>query len=125
MNDPQITFKYFEKEAYLLVTMTDKVLTVKRARIILEAISEQCKKYGCSKVLVNELALERRDFADHEIPGLGRKLPKIHIAFLCQPQLVDKQAKLLSLFTFSVEYIARHFSDEGEATDWLLATTSG
>ena len=125
MHNPQITFEYFEKEAYLLVTMTDKVLTVKRAQTALEAVAEQCKKYSCSKVLLNEMALEKRDLADHEIPGLGRKLTKIHIAFLCQPQLIDKQAKLLSLFTFSAEYISRHFSDEGEALAWLLATTDG
>jgi hypothetical protein len=52
-----------------------------------------------------------------DIKRLG--LNKIHIAFWCQPQLINKDSNLLSSFTYNTEYLIRHFSEKEEALAWL------
>jgi hypothetical protein len=36
--------------------------------------------------------------------------------------MIDIKAKLLSAFTFTEEYGARHFTDEAKAIQWLTST---
>ena len=116
-----IEFEYFEKDAYLVATISDTTINLKRAESILDAIGAECHKANCRKVLLNELALEKRKIASHELRKVSEKLPNIRLAFLCKPQLVDLKAKLLSAFTFTEEYGAKHFTDETKAIQWLTS----
>jgi hypothetical protein len=117
-----IEFEYFEKEAYLLAKIPDVTIDLQRAESIFHSIDSECQKTNCRKVLLNELALEKRKIASHELRRVCEKMPDIRLAFLCKPEMIDVQAKLLSAFTFTEEYVARHFSEESEAIKWLTST---
>jgi hypothetical protein len=116
--------KFIQEHGYLLAAISDTIITIERAQDILNKISTQCAMLGIDKVLLDERTVERREVPSHEIMALSAKmkqqgLSKVHIAFWCQPHLINEDAKLLSLFTFKNEYIIHHFSDKEEATTWL------
>lgn len=115
-----IVFEYFEKDAYLLATISDKVINSQRAKSIFESIDTECQKFNCRKVLLNELTLEKRKIANHELRSISDNMPNVRLAFLCKPELIDHKAKLFSAFTYADEYVAKHFSAETEAIKWLL-----
>lgn len=117
-----ITFD--RKYDYLLVRITDKAITVNRAREILAQISEQCSALNYKKVLLDERSVESREVPADEIKKLAfdfnkNKPEKVYIAFLCQPHLVGYDTHLLSLYTYMSEFIIQHFTKEEEAIDWL------
>ena len=116
-----IEFEFFEKDAYLVATISDTTITLQRAESILDAIDAECQKANCQKVLLNELTLETREIASHELRKVFEKLPNIRMAFLCKPQMIDIKAKLLSAFTFTEGYGAKHFTDEVKAIQWLTS----
>lgn len=117
-----ITFS--KHDDYLLATIPDKVITVDRAQEILALIGEECSSLNYKKVLLDEMSVEKREVPPKDIKKLAfdfnkNKLNKVYIAFLCQPHLVDYDSKLLSLYTYTAEFIIKHFSNKGEAIDWL------
>ena len=114
-----ITFEHFEKDNYLLATIPDHSIDSQRAQSIITAINEKCNKLNCRKVLLNELSLKSRKIDNHELREICELLPNIRLAFLCQPELIDKKARLLSALSFSGEYLARHFDLENDAVMWL------
>jgi len=121
MNE-SITFT--SKDGYLLVSITDKVITVERAREILAQISEECSVLNSDRVLLDEMSVESREVPPDEIEKLAfdfnkNKPEKVYIAFLCQPHLVGYDTNLLSLYTYRSEFVIRHFTNEEEAIDWL------
>jgi len=116
-----IEFEFFEKDAYLVATISDTAINLQRARSILDAIDAECQKISCRKVLLNELTLEKRKIASYELRKVCAKMPNIRMAFLCKPQLIDIKAKLLSAFTFNHGYGARHFTNEAQAIKWLTS----
>lgn len=115
-----IEFKYFKEDAFLLATISDKTINSQRAKSIFESIDNECQKLNCRKVLLNELTLEKRKIANHELRSVSENMPNVRLAFLCQPELVDQKAKLFSALTFADDYVAKHFSVEAEAIKWLL-----
>lgn len=117
-----IQFEYFEKEAYLLATISDVTINLRRAESIFTSIDLECQKMNCRKVLLNELRLEQRKISRHELRIFCEKMPKVRLAFLCKPELIDVKAKLFSAFTYADDYVARHFSVEAEAINWLAST---
>jgi hypothetical protein len=119
ISDMTISFEFFEKDAYLLATISDKSLNPRRAESILQSIYAECEKFNYRKVLLNEIALEERKIANHELPGLCENIPNIRMAFLCKPELIDDKAKLFGALTFADEYMVKHFSVESEAIEWL------
>ena len=118
-----IKFEHCEKDAYLVATISDTTINLQRAESILAAIDTECQKANYKKVLLNELTLETRKIASHELRKVFEKLPNIRIAFLCKPRMIDIKARLLSAFTFTEGYRAKHFTDEVKAIQWL--TSSG
>lgn len=114
-----ITFEHFEKDNYLLATIPDHSIDSQRAQSIIAAINEECNKLNCRKVLLNELSLKSRKIDNHQLREICELMPSIRLAFLCQPELIDKKARLLSALSFSGEYMARHFDLEAEALMWL------
>jgi len=117
-----ITFA--KNDDYLLVSITDEVITVERAHEILAQIGEECANLNYTKVLLDERSVERREFHPKEIEKLAfdfekNKLNKVSIAFLCQPHLVGYDSNLLSLYTYNAEFIVKHFTDKEKAIDWL------
>jgi len=117
-----ITFA--KNDDYLLVSITDEVITVERAHEILAQIGEQCANLNYKKVLLDEMSVERREVHPKEIEKLAfdfekNKLNKVSIAFLCQPHLVGYDSNLLSLYTYNAEFIVKHFTDKEKAIDWL------
>ena len=44
-----IEFEYFEKDAYLVATISDTTINLKRAESILDAIGAECQKANCRK----------------------------------------------------------------------------
>jgi len=48
-----------------------------------------------------------------------QELSKIYMASWCQPQLINKDSCLLSLFTYKNKYVVQHFSGIEEAVTWL------
>jgi len=121
MND-NITFT--RHDDYLLVSISDKVITVQRAQEILARIGEECSGLNCKKVLLDEMAVESRQVPPSEIKKLAfdlkkNKLNKVYMAFLCQPHLVGYDSHLLSLYTYTTEFIIQHFTNREEAIDWL------
>ena len=117
----EIDFKYFEKDAYLVATISDITINLQRAKSILESIDAECQKVDCRKVLLNELTLKQRKVASYELLKISEKMSNIRLAFLCKPELIDMKAKLLSALTFTEEYGARHFTEEVKAVQWLNA----
>ena len=115
----EIDFKYSEKDAYLVATISDITINLQRAESILKSIDDECRKINCRKVLLNELTLEQREVASHEVLKISEKMSNVRLAFLCRPELIDIKAKLLSAFTFTEEYGARHFTEEVKAIQWL------
>jgi hypothetical protein len=120
-NNMTIEFEHFEKDAYLVATISDTTINLQRAESILDAIDAECQKANCQKVLLNELTLEKRKIASYELRQVSEKLPNVRLAFLCKPQLVDIKAKLLSAFTFTEGYRAKHFTEEAKAIQWLIS----
>lgn len=111
-------------EGYLLTKILDKVITVERAQEILTRIGKECSNRNCNKVILDETTVEKRAVPSHDIMALSKDikrlgLNKIHIAFWCQSQLINKDSNLLSSFTYNTEYIIRHFSEKEEAVAWL------
>lgn len=109
---------------YLLVSISDKLITFERAQEILARIGEECASLNCKKVLLDEMSVERREVSPDKIKQLAfdikkNKLNKVYIAFLCQPHLVGYDSHLLSLYTYMTEFIIQHFTDKDEAIDWL------
>ena len=118
-----ITFT--SQDDYLLVSITDRVITYERAQEILARIGEECASLSCKKVLLDELSVERREVPPNQIKQLAfdlkkNKLNKVYIAFLCQPHLVGYDSHLLSLYTYMTEFIIQHFTSKDEALDWLV-----
>ena len=118
----EITFTC--QDDYLYVSISDNVITAERAREILARIGEECADQKCNKVLLDELSVERREVDRKEIEKLAfdfkkNKLDKVYMAFLCRPHLVGFDSNLLSLYTYTAEFIVRHFSDKEEAIEWL------
>lgn len=116
--------EFSKVDDYLLATIEDTVITVDRAQEILTKIGVECSNLNCSKVLLDETTVESREVPSHDIMKLSQEmkkqgLDKIHMAFLCQPQLVNRDSNLLKLFTFKNEYVIQHFSEKGEAIAWL------
>ena len=121
MND-EIAFT--RRDGYLLVTLSDKLITVERAQEILARIGQECSSLGCNKVLLDEMSVERREVPPKEIKKLAfdfkkNKLDKVYMAFLCQPHLVDYDSNLLSLYTYRNEFVIQHFTKKEDAIDWL------
>ena len=115
---------FTKQDGYLLVSISDKVITVERAQEILARIGEECSSLNSKKVLLDEMSVERREVAPKEIEKLAfdfnkNKPDKVHIAFLCQPHLVDYDSHLLSLYTYMSEFIIQHFTNKEKAIDWL------
>ena len=109
---------------YLLVSISDKVITVERAQEILARIGEECSHLNCKKVLIDELSVERREVPPEEIEKLAfdfnkNKPNEVRMAFLCQPHLVGYDSHLLSLYTYMSEFIIQHFTNKEKAIDWL------
>jgi hypothetical protein len=121
MNE-NITFT--KHDDYLLVSISDTVITVKRAQEILARIGEECSSLNYNKVLLDEMSVERREVPPKEIKKLAfdynnNKLNKVYMAFLCQPHLVGYDSHLLSLYTYMAEFIIQHFTNKEKAIDWL------
>ncbi len=116
-----IEFQFIEKDDYLLATIPDKTINPQRARSIFKSIDAECQKLNCRKVLLNELMLEERKIQNHELRNISENMPNIRLAFLCKPELIDDKTKLLSVFTFADEYVAKHFTEEAEAIRWLVS----
>jgi len=114
-----ILFEYRVNDAFLVATISDTSISAQRAKTILKLIETECHKYKCQKALVNELALEKREIANHQLHTIAESMPDIHLAFLCRPELKDDKAKLFAAITFNEGYLLKHFSVEKEAIDWL------
>ena len=115
---------FTKQDGYLLVSISDKVITVERAQEILARIGEECSSLNSKKVLLDEMSVERREVAPKEIEKLAfdfnkNKPDKVHIAFLCQPHLVGYDSHLLSLYTYKTEFIIQHFTNKENAIEWL------
>ncbi len=120
--DEKITFT--NHDDYLLVGITDKVITVQRAQEILARIGEECASLKCKKVLLDEMSVEKREVPPNEIKKLAfdlkkNKLNKVYMAFLCQPHLIGYDSHLLSLYTYMTEFIIQHFTNKDKAISWL------
>lgn len=116
--------KFSKNNDYLLVSILDDVITIQRAQEILSRIGDECSNLNCKKVLLDERSVERREITSQGIMKLSiemakQGLNKIHMAFWCQPHLIDEDSKLLSLFTFKNEFVVQHFSEEDRAIAWL------
>ena len=116
--------KLSRHDNYLLAIISDIIITVERAQEILTRIGMECSSLNLNKVLLDERSVEKREVPSHKIMELSQKieqqgLNKVHLAFWCQPHLINKDSNLLSLFTFNNEYIIQHFSDKEEALAWL------
>lgn len=121
MNENIIFAKH---DDYLLVSISDTVITVDRAQDILARIGEECSSLNYKKVLLDETSVERREVPPKEIEKLAfdfkkNKLNKVYIAFLCKPHLVGYDSHLLSLYTYNSEFIIQHFTNKEKAVDWL------
>lgn len=118
------SIKFAKESDYLLVTLSDTVITPQRADEILALISDECTRHHLRKVLLDELTVEKREVTSQDIMKLSagitsRAVNKIYMAFLCQQHLVNADADKLSLYTYSNEYIIRHFSVKEDAVGWL------
>ena len=115
---------FSKQDNYLLASISDVLITPDRAQEILTLIGEECSNNNFNKVILDERTVEKRDVPPHEIMNLKdlikkEGLEKVHMAFLCQPHLINDDSKKLSLYTFSKEYIVKHFSEKDKAVAWL------
>jgi len=95
-----------------------------RAKEILTRISEECSKNNFNKVILDERTVEKREVPPHEIMKLKDLIKKegleiIRMAFWCQPHLINDDSEKLSIYTFSKEYIIKHFAEKDKAVAWL------
>jgi len=116
--------KFENKDDYLLVTISDTVITLDRANEILSQISKQSLKQGCNRVILDERTVETRDVTTADILKISsdivnKNLHKIYIAFWCNNKLINKDAKLLRMFTYQNEFLIQHFTDFNEAIEWI------
>ena len=115
----------FEKHPdYLMVSISDTTMNMKRGQEILSNIDVECSNYSYKKVLLDERTVEKREVSSNEILEISKdiaqkKLGKIFMAFWCKPELIDRNADLLSTYTFKNKYFIRHFSDKDDAVNWL------
>lgn len=116
-----IEHNFFEKQPYLSVTVSDKVITAQGAISNLKLINDYCAKNNCRKVFMDALAVEKREIANHEMRRVGEQISDIRLAFYCKPELVDQSARLLSAITYSDGYVVQCFSSEDEAKNWLIS----
>ena len=113
-----------KKNGYILVTLSDLVITKERALEILNLIAQQSLKLKCNNVLLDERSVEHREVSTAEILKISidmakKGLHKIHIAFLCKSDLIDRDSSLLRLFTFTNEFVIQYFTDRIDAIAWL------
>lgn len=113
-----------KKSDYILVTITDTVITKDRALEIINIIAEQCIRHKCNKILLDERSVESRQVSPVEILKLSiemakKGLHKIYIAFWCKRVLIDKDSNLLRLFTHTNEYVIQYFTEHNKAIAWL------
>jgi len=115
-----------EKKAdYLLITLSDVVITAERAHEILEFIGQESEKSNCCKILLDERTVESREVSNMKIVNLSADFEKdtlqnIRIAFICQPKLINKDAELLTVCTYKNEYVIQHFAEMDKGLEWLL-----
>ena len=115
---------FSKQEGYLLASISDVLITPDRAQEILTRISEECSENNFNKVILDERTVEKREVPPHEIMKLKdlikkEGLEKIHMAFWCQPHLINDDSEKLSIYTFSKEYIIKHFAEKDKAVAWL------
>lgn len=115
-----IEYEFFKKEQYLRATITSSVITLQSAKTVFKSIHDECKELNCQKVLLDEMTVEKRAIASHKIRELAEYFPKMYIAFLCRPYLINKETGLFSAFTFSDTYMVKFFSNEAQALSWLM-----
>ena len=109
---------------YIQARISDKIITLDRAKQILEFISEECKRLNCNRVLLDERSVDSREVSSPDIMNISGFVEKsglnsINIAFWCQPKIINKDSEQLSLFTFTNKFIIKHFSEKNEAILWL------
>lgn len=56
---------------YLLVCISDNVITVERAQEILARIGEECSSLNYTKALLDEMSVEKREVPPKEIKKLA------------------------------------------------------
>ncbi len=119
---------FSKQDNYLLASITDVLITPVRAQEILTRISEECYKNNFNKVILDERTVERREVPPPEILKLKdvikKGLERIYIAFWCQPHLINDDSKKLSIYTFTNEYIIKHFAEKDKAVAWLKQNNS-
>lgn len=111
-------------DGYLLVTLSDTVITKDRALEILGDIAEQSKLLKCNKVLLDERTVESREVTGGEIMKISidmarQELHKIRIAFWCKSGLINGDSSMLGQLTYTDEHVVRHFIVRDEALAWL------
>lgn len=116
--------KLFNKEKYVSVTLTETVMTIDLSKTIFKLIHDGCESYNCNKVLLNGLTLEKRELANHQLREIAEFYLKTKIAFLCRPELIDKQAAFFSAVTYSEGYMTKYFSVKAQALNWLTSQTN-
>lgn len=109
---------------YILVRISDVIITFDRAQQILEFIREECQRLNCSRVLLDERSVESREVSSPDIMNISsfiekKEFHRINIAFWCQPELINNDSEKLSIFTFTRKFVVKHFSDKNEAVSWL------
>ena len=119
-----------KKDGYILVTLSDTVITKSRALEILNLIAEKSATFDCNKVLLDERSVQSREVTSAEILKLSihmakKGLHKINIAFWCKSKLIDRDSNLLRLFTFTNEYMIQYFTERNEALAWLEVEDQG
>ena len=120
---------FSKQDNYLLASISNVVITSKRAQEILTRICEECSRSNLNKVILDERTVEKREVPPHEIMKLkdllkNQELERIHMAFWCQPHLINADSEKLSSYTFTKEYIVKHFSDKNKAVAWLEKSNS-
>jgi hypothetical protein len=121
--------KFEKKEDYLLVTISDVVINFQRAHEIFNFIGEECRRLNCNKVLLDERSVTSRELTSVKIMNLSKEmakkgLNKIHIAFWCQVNLINKDSELLRLYTYNNGYVVQYFTERETAIAWLKIQTS-
>jgi len=115
---------FSKQDDYLLASISDALITPDRAQEILTLISEECSKNNVNKVILDERTVEKREIPPHEIMKLKDLIKKedldtIHMAFWCQPHLINDDSDKLSVYTFTKEYIIKHFAEKNKAVAWI------
>ena len=72
-----IEFSKFDD--YLLTTIADTVITVKRAQEILTRIGVECSSLNCKIVLLDEKTVKTREVPSHEIMKLSHEMEKLEL----------------------------------------------